>query len=292
MNIKIAPLEPGKIEASHALVETTMAELGDRFPCGCRAHGPLAGFGFKPPTLGTLKAIGELKSRQAKDLNTPGKFGAASLVRALEAFDAKATSEGAEGAHVARLATYTVGDVLYLGFAWQAAREPDGIELRDQGCARCGEAFASIRLDVRTLKVRARPETVTEGEPLSARVGLRRGFTMPGGEKVSTVLVRPPSWSDTFWGLDEKGWQNEALVSAWTYKAAIAGTDADHGPGIRPVITMREIDQLWPEDGRLIDEALAKITPTPDLRVDVSCPECGADNLIGMAWQSADFFGV
>ena len=50
-------------------------------------------------------------------------------------------------------------------------------------------------------------------------------------------------------------------------------------------------DCLWPEDCRLIDEALSKITPTPELRVEVTCPDCGADSLIGMDWSHPDFFG-
>lgn len=290
MNVQVQPLAPGEIVPSHELVPSTMRELGNRFPCGSRHHGPLAPFEFRPPNLGTLKAIGELKARGKKDLNTPGKLGCASLVRALTAFDGRDTSQGSEGSHVAALSQFTVGDVLYLGFAWQAEREPEGIEIRDQACGRCGGAFPSIRLDVRTLKVTTRPETVTDAEPLTVRVGLRRGFKLPDGQKVTTLLLRPPSWSETFWALDETGWNNAALLQAWTFKAAICGTDASHD-GIRPSITFREIDQLWPEDCRLIDEALSKITPTPELRVEVTCPDCGADSLIGMDWSHPDFFG-
>lgn len=290
MNVKIEPLPPGKIETSipGGLVSTTLSELGGALPGTFGPGGGRIPYTFNPPTMGTLKRIGELRAR--KDVNTPGKLAVAALVRALATLGSRDLAQGAEGAHAAEVAKLSIGDVLTLTFAWQLARAPEGVELKDQACARCGEAFETVRVDLGTLKVRALPELGEGAEPPAARVGLRRGFKLPDGSKVTTVLLRSPSWADVFWLLDEKGWANPALIQAFTLKGAIAGTDAEHD-GIRPSVTMREIDQLWPEDVALIEEALAQIVASPDLRVECRCPSCGADNLIGLSWADPGFFG-
>lgn len=289
-NVLVDPLEPGVIEVlgGHELEKTTMGELGDRLPNGSSGIGKeLAGCAFHAPNLGTLRRVGELKAR--KDLTLPGKRAAYSLARVLTELEGVEFGKRKEELDALDVARLPVGDVLYLAFRWQFHKEPDGLQLTNQGCSTCGASYPEIEVDLSGLEVDTRPHGLEE--PLRVRVGLRRGFDNVDGSRVSTVLLQSPTWLQTFWGLGQEGWGNPDLIRSWTFKAAICGTDAPH-EGIRPTISMREVDQLYPVDARLIEEALATVIATPDLQVQLpACPKCGAKTLVGLDWTDPGFFG-
>ena len=291
MNNKIAGLAPGVVEVSAELQRTTVADLAGTLPCGPALTGPRVPFVFRPPVMGLLREIGALKGKKAI-AGIPGKHACYAMAKALRSLGERTMGEasGDKGAasDALAIADLTIGDVLHLGFAWQEAKEPDGIVLRDQICRECLTAFPEVVADLRTLEVYARPEDLDE--PLSARVGLRRGF-MHAGRKVSTVLVQPPRWRDVFWLLQPEDWKNAEKVEAFSIKSAIVGTDAEYDGTARPNVGMTEIDQLWPQDVRLLSDAIARIAPTPDLRVHLTCPSCGADALVALGWTDPGFFG-
>ena len=290
MNVKVEGLAPGQVVASAELEKTTMADLGDHLPCGPRTDGPRVTFEFRPPVMGLLREIGALKGNKAIAA-IPGKHACYAMAKALRLLGDRpmgaAVGDKAAAGDALEIANLTVGDVLHLGFAWQAAKEPDGIVLRDQVCRECQATFPEIVADLGTLEVFARPEGA---EPLAARVGLRRGF-MHAGKKVSTVLVQPPRWRDVFWLLQPEDWKNAEKVEAFSIKSAIIGTDAEYDTDVRPSVGMTEVDQLWPQDVRLLADAIARVAPTPDLRVHLECPKCGAEALVALGWTDPDFFG-
>jgi hypothetical protein len=239
--------------------------------------------------MGLLREIGALKGNKAI-AGIPGKHACYAMAKALRSLGdrsmgAAAGDKGA-AADALAIADLTIGDVLHLGFAWQNAKEPDGIVLRDQVCRECLSSFPEVVADLGTLEVYARPE---DSESLAARVGLRRGF-MHAGKRVTTVLVQPPRWRDVFWLLQPEDWKNAEKVEAFSIRSAIVGTDAQYDGDNRPTVGMAEIDQLWPQDVRTLSEAIAQIAPTPDLRVHLECPKCGAEALVALGWMDPGFF--
>lgn len=282
---KIEPAQPGEVHVSYEPTETTMNALGDRLPHGLLTpEGAQRDFEFRPPTMGTRKQLGALKGR--KDLSKrPGMFVAYWLAHALRSLcgrDLAAMKEAEAALLVARL---TYGDILYLIFRWQQLGAPDGLELPAEGCGKCGAPFSEVLVDVGTLTVGELPADASQANPPRARLGLTRGFPM-GALKVSTVLLQPPTWMDTFWVLSTEQWSNTELIRAQLLKASVCGVDAAEVQAV----PMSAIDELWPVDVRAIDEATSRVTPTPDLRIVVPCPECGTPNETALDWRSADFF--
>lgn len=285
-NLDVEPLEPGQVESSIELEDVTLAELGGELAHGLITDGGvIRSYTFKPPTLGTRKQLGAIRGNPELRKH-PGKLLAHWLGAALSELcgvDMTALKEAEAGMVAARL---TVGDFLLLLFAWNQASHPEGLPLALSGCGKCGHPFDNVNVDLGTLQVSRLPlEGVGYDSPPLARVGLKTGFPWKG-DKVSAVLVRPPTWLGTYWTLSRQQWSNTELLTARIVRDCIVGTDV----GGRP--NDAALDHMWPADINLIDEGMAEIAPTPDLQVTVECPACGASNNDQLDWQSVGFLGA
>lgn len=290
MPTPIPSLEPGEIDTRVELNQTTMGALGDVLPLGLFIDdGRHRDLTWHPPTMGTRKRLGGLRGR--KDLEgSPGRFVSYWLATALKSIG------GLELASmkVERAALLTgqlcVSDVIYAVLRWQVAARPDGLPLRGRGCGVCGASWDQVNVDLASLEVTELPGVDQDGEAYGpdhlpvARVGLLRGLPFQEGT-IQTLLLKPPSWVDSMGKLVDRQLSNQALRAALTIRGSICGTDA--GPRTLPLAVL---DELWPEDERLIDQALEKIVPTPNLEIAVPCPECGAENADILDWQDPGFF--
>jgi hypothetical protein len=285
--MKIEPLSPpGTVEIAHDLERISAADLGSYLPCGFpKDDGARTSFAFLPPTMGQRKRLQEVVGR--KEIKRwPGRVTAYWLARALEHLDGKPMAEyGTQDAQALAVARLSAGDVLHLMFAWQRLAHPKGFPVSIDACPRCGEAWGRVLVDLSTLDVHVRPVAATRADPLVARLALPDGLPGPGG-RVSTVLLRCPTWLDTFWTLTETQWSNSETIRCTMFKGAIIGTDA-----AVPMLTDAMLDELMPEDCNALDEALDRISPTPDLQIDVSCPRCEESTSVGLNWRQADFLG-
>lgn len=284
---------------NHALAPTSnVSELGTRtlgeaegeLPLGL--FDPEAGhvrtFRFNPPIMRTKQALGALKAR--KDLRKhPAKFISYYLAEALAElgpWDMNADRLKA----AARVGRLSFGDTIYLLFAWQSVNRPGGFSLAGSGCGQCGNDFDSVKVDVGSLEVSTLPETDADGNPWNhtnpplAVVGLKRGAPF-GKDRVETLALTPAPWS-VLWGLGDVAFQNPDLRTALMIKGAGIGNDANDATTLPKTV----VDELWPEDVDAIDNALGLITPTPDLRIEIECPECSARNQDVLDWSRPDFF--
>lgn len=280
-------LNPGERTAAFALVQTTMGELGDHLPHGILTPtGRDTSFEFLPPTLGTEKRLGALGTR--KDLgDKPFRHAAFYLGQALRSLCGQdLTGMKPEEAALA-VARLPVADVLYLVFARQALARDGVLQVSVPGCTACPAEYDSVNVQLSTVEVTRLPDEATRDNPPVVRLGLTRGFPFPAGKKVSTVLLKPPAWVDSLWPLTAGAANNSSVVNAALMGAAICGVDTC---GLRQ-IPAQALDEIWPVDFEAINEALAEITPTPDLTVRFACPACGAEQSATLDWARADFFG-
>ena len=300
----IPGLEPGDIVSSHELVTTSMGGLSGELPHGLlNETGARRSFRFRPPTMGTRKELGAVKVR--KDLKSwPGKMTAYWLATALAELCGEAHGENIED-DALRVASLPAGDVLYMIMVWQHHTNPEGLPLVGYDCGRCGERFDNVLVDLSTMTTTRLPrdgdvfpdDHEREGEAMApsnrtdpplARVGLKHGFPFPDGQIVKTVLVKPPTWSDSFWRMSRAQYENSEMITAFTLKATICGVDTCARRGV----TDNAIDNIWPADVALISEAAGRVTPTPDVQILVPCPKCKQENITTLDWMSADFLKV
>ena len=297
----ITPLPPGEHHASVHLVRTTLGELAGELPHGLlKPDGAPTTYAFNPPTVGTRKRLGALKGR--KDLDQkPGMHTAYWLATALSHLDGVPMASLKIDEAALRVAQLTIGDILYLLFAWQHWSRPDGLPLTATGCGVCGHPFDQITVDLGTLEVMRLPRAGDQDEegaelppaslenPPLCRVGLHKG--MPHGDKhVQTVMLAPPKWVDTIYKVGKGQMHNNQLLRAVTLQAQIVAAS-----GIERMtrLPMEAIDELWPVDVEAIDRAAELVTPTPNLEVEVACPSetCDAINRTVLDWQEPVFFG-
>lgn len=282
----IKPLSPGERTEAFKLRHTTMGELGDHLPHGIlTATGRETAFEFLPPTLGTEKRLGALRTR--KDLaDKPFRHAAFYLGQALRSLCGQdLTVLKVEEAALA-VAKLPVADVLYLVFARQALARDGKLSLSVPGCSSCPAEYDAVNIDLASVEVTELPEDAGRDNPPLIRLGLVKGFPLQG-QKVSTVLLKPPAWVDSLWPLTAAAAQNNSVVNASLLGAAICGVDTC---GLRQ-IPPQALDEIWPVDFEAINEALAEITPSPDLNVRFACPSCGAEQGAVLDWARADFFG-
>lgn len=277
-------------EAEPYLVKRTLAELGDVLPHGRLEDMPnRTAFRFQPPTLGVRRRQGQVKAN-AKLQRNPARLLAAYLGAALHTLGGDDCRAWTDDQAIAKLGKLPVGDVLYLAMRWQALCFPDGAPLGDRQCGACGAEFGTVKVDLGTLEIDCLPDNARELAPV-ARVALREGFEVGAAERarpVRQVLVRPPAFGDVFYGLAAESMRNDELVGERLLRAAICGSDAlgaDRG------LPEGALDGLWPQDQRLLGQALELITPTPDLEIEITCPveRCRARNSEVLDWTAVGF---
>lgn len=282
------PLTPGSFRASLSLPETTLAELGDLLP-----HGLVDGatlhrtFRLRRPTMGLQKQVGALRS-DAAAARRPGTMFLrflALVVESIGSVDVGALKAGPAEELLGRL---TVGDTLYLGFAWQRARSPRGMPLGAIDCGGCGQSLSAVRVDVGTLATTHLPVDLAAADLPRAEVALWEPLPRSAGAPVDSVTVRSPAWGLAFGRLGVEGFRNGAAMQSRTFAAAIVGARA--GGQELAGVSEAQLDELLPDDVRLLDDAIASVTPTLDLTVEVACPHCGAVNRDKLDWQTEGFF--
>lgn len=280
----VAPLEPGQIVCEVTMTETTVADLGERLPHGEPLTLREIPFAFRPPTMGPKKELGSLAQNKTLK-NYPARLVATYLGTALEKLDDQAMRELKPEARGAKVGALTLGDVLYLLMRWQYLTNPKGLILGESRCGTCNYNFDAIKVDLGSLPVTV-PTVPEPGKAPTARVGLHRGF-MFAGALVKTVEVTAPTWHDVWWEIAAANWSNIDLLAANTIRAAICGVDTSPVPRV----TDEAIDGIWPEDKELLDEAIEKVSATPDMEIEVTCPRetCGVANALVIDWMSPDF---
>ena len=302
---EMLPAEPDAIHLSHTLVRDTLGAMAGTLPHGfLKPDGGLTFYSFKRPDMHLRTRLGSLKER--KDLQQyPGKHTAYWLALALADLDGEALPLKPEQAAL-KVAQLTVGDILFLLFAWQHQSSRKGLQMSASGCGVCGASFDSIRVDLGTMEVLRAPragdtypegheragkpcDLVTPDTPLRARVGLYD--PMPWDDAaIQTLLLGPARWIDTFYKLGAGQLRNNDVLKAAIIRAQIVQMLGCPLP--RPTSDM--VGRLLPDDVNLIDEAAGQITPSPDLQVEIACPNetCSATNTTVLDWQSPAFFGV
>ena len=272
------------------LVKRTLAELGDVLPHGRLEDYPgRTAFRFMPPVLGVRRRQGQVKAN-TKLQRSPARMLAAYLGAALDTLGTDSCRAWTDDQAIERLGKLPVGDVLYLSMRWQALCYPDGAPLGDRQCGACGAPFGNVKVDLGTLEIDCLPDEARELRPV-ARVCLLHGFELGSPDKrraVAQVLVRPPSFGDVFYGLAPESMRNDELVGERLLRGAILGSDAlgpDRG------LPDGALDDLWPQDQRLIGRALELITPSPDLEIEIACPvdRCRATNSEVIDWTAVGF---
>jgi len=299
----IEKLEPGQVrisgyeydDAGNAsgpgpLETLTLGELDGTLPHGF-VRGPelVRSYRFNAPKMGLRRKIGELRQKP-KIAGSLGRLTAYVLALALESIGGEPMPKQREKAALL-VAGLTVGDVFALSMDWRRVCAPRGIKFEDGSCGHCGSGWSSVRINLDTVGVRALPADATAADSPRARVGLYDGI--PFGEgTVQTVVVKPPTWLDFLWGVHGEAQNNKTLLRARTLGAAICATDIEVGG--RPIqrLPLQALDELMPDDEALLDETISRIVPTPEMVVEVDCPDCGQKNVVPMdPWNNPGFFG-
>jgi hypothetical protein len=277
-DLNLPQTPPGEIVTETTLTPTTLGELGGTLPQTRQA------FRFHPPTMGTMKRLGALDA-DGKLRKHPGRYLAYFLGGALAELGGKdCGAPGATDTGATLVLALPVGDVFALMLAWKRTTTPKGADLGAGECGKCGAPFGSMVLDLGEIQVLELPEGA---EAPAARVGLYSGFPFPAGQVVRTVLVKPPTWGESFAALPASGWSNPAALTMATIQAAIAAVDTTKAPRV----PTEALDELTQEDAELINEALERISPTPDLVMEVDCPACQHTNQHRIDWKDVGFFG-
>lgn len=264
---------------------TSLADLLGNLPHGTLQEGGTP-YTFRPPNLGTQKRLGAVAGNVELQ-KRPGRLAAYWLATALDSLAGEPMS-GKADADALRVARLPIGDLLTLMFAWQREAHPEGLALPGSSCGTCGADFGTVRVNLDTLQVNALPEGVGLERRPTALVGLHRGFPFPKDRIVRSVVVRPPAWIDTLWDVGRDGWNNPALIRARMFRAAIAAVDTIPAPSVPEAA----LDELWPQDADLLDDAIGQVSPGPDLEVFVDCPSpgCGERNRTILDWRTPGFF--
>ena len=282
---EVLPMDPGAFEVAHKLISTTLGDRVDRLGHGfADSHGMAQDYSFRPPNLGTRKRLGALQGDR-KLTSKPGLYFAHWMGTALlnvGGRDLTAMKRGQAALEVARL---PLGDFLLLMFAWQHSAHPEGLPVGLPGCVSCGIPFDDVTVDLATLELKVLPDGVTAEDPAVARVGLRKGFEFRG-EAVRTVMLRPPTWLDVYWPVSAAQWRNSALLQERVLRGAIYATDANG----KVKLPAGALDELWPVDLDLMNEALGQLVPFPIMTVEVPCPVCDQLNSEVLDWQAAPGF--
>lgn len=278
MTENLPPADPGEILTETTLVPTTLGELGGILP---HTRQP---FRFHPPTMGTMKRLGALDA-DGKLRKYPGRYLAYFLGGALAELGGKdCGAPGVTDTGATLVLALPTGDVFALMLAWKRSTTPKGADLGAGECGKCGAPFGSMVLDLGEVQVLALPEGA---EPPAARVGLQEGFAFPAGQVVRTVVVKPPTWGESFAALPAVAWGNPAALTLATIQAAIAAVDTCRAPRV----PAEALDELHQVDADLISEALERISPTPDLVLELDCPSCHHTNQHRIDWKDVGFFG-
>lgn len=293
--MRIEALEPGAVEASHdKITRTTMEARGARLLHGVKP-GDATPFSFRPPNLKTLRDLGKLKDR--RDLAVrPGRFAAYYIAKALASFGEPGAAFGAElkpwgdlndDGKAQVVGALPFGDVLFLLFYWKAHSSPKGYNLGPYGCVSCGLRTDALTVDLFELEAFA-IEGISVEDPPRARVGLRH--PIPVGEKATatTVMLRPPSWLGVLGELTGEQIFREEDLAFHTFKGAICGSDASDLSRLPD----DSIDSLWPDDLELLQEALDKVIPAPDMKMRITCPgeTCDQQHTRSLTWATPGFF--
>lgn len=288
------PTRDHALDPTSNVSELALRALGDApntLPLGLfhGEAGHVSTFEWNPPVVRTKKRLGALKAR--KDLKRhPAKFVSYYLATALSKlgpWDLNALKVE-EAARLVSLLSF--GDTIYLLFSWQGINQPDGFKLVGSGCGQCGQPFDEVLVDAGSLEVSQLPPTDVDGNPWTATnrplavVGLSKGAPF-GPETVKTLGLSPAPWN-VLWSLGETAFTNPDLRAALMIKGSGCANDANDAT----VIPDGLVDELWPQDVQAIDNALGLVTPTPDLRIVVPCPNCGAENQDVLDWSRPDFF--
>lgn len=288
----LIPPDRGTYRVSYALARRTLGDLGDALPHGLADGGEaLRTFGLRRPTMGLQKQVGALR-QDATLAKRPGALLVRFLARVLSHLGGRDLGSLDDARAAELVGRLTVGDVLFLGFAWQRARHPRGLPLGDVDCGSCGRALGDVRVDLDSLEVTVvdSDRDLLRGAP-RAVVRLWEPIPLPSGKLVDLVEVRSPAWGAAFGRLaaDSFG-RNRALMQARTFAASIAGARA----GEDDLVGLPEsaLDELMPDDVKLLDEAIEAVTPSLDLGIEVACPHCGASNRTTLDWQSEAFYSA
>lgn len=277
--MRVEPLAPGERRAKTNLQTVSLAELGDRLPFGGPEGRELT---LRPPVFGVRKKQGAVKGR--KDLQRhPGRLTIAWLLPAIASLQGQPVEAEKEPENALRLSRLSFGDVLYVMMRWQVLSYPEGWPIGDATCGLCGGELRGIRVDLNEIPITALPEDGVEAPTIE--VGLRRGFAVGSRGTVKALRLRPPSWTAVY-NLGTEGWANGEVMRSKLLADAICGTDIE---GLERV-PEEALDNLWPEDLTILDEALETITPTPDMEIEVDCPHCQGKNSTKIDWKDPGFF--
>lgn len=278
----IDPLPPGEVQTDAALVQTTLGARGPMLPLGLPGLLGVTGFSLRPATVGLAKRLGALRER--KDLKAKAGQLIAHLVGAsLYSLGGQVFDQTPEGTAAAALAVskLSAADVMYICLSI-ILEGGDPLHIDGGACHACATALGRIAVDVGTV------ETTTlvgaHADLPRARVGLLRPLVTARGS-ATTVLLRPPTWGETFWDVPAADLGNGAAIQARLLLACVEATDSEAVPRILPGF----LDDVPVRLAAQIVAALEKITPTPDMRVEVACPACGAENARALPWQTAVF---
>jgi len=274
-NDELITLSHGALESSTVNAMFGMLPMGIETPSGI-----VSSYTFRPPKMGVQKRLGEIKAR--RDLiKRPGRLIAYFLGAALASLNGEDMSILDEDEAALRVARLPVGDVFYLLYAHYAMSNRRGFRLDGFACGSCGAGFDAIRVDVGGIEVTRIPPG--QDRHPTARIELFEGFPFRG-ETATSVTVRPPVWVDTFWSLSASQFNNAAIISASIIKGGIVEVNGQH-----QTVTAEELDELWPEDASLIEDALGLITPSTDQVVEIVCPTCGSKQHTDVPWQDLAF---
>jgi len=286
---RIPSLQPGETSVSFELVETTLGELEGQLPHGfLTADGSRREVVFERATVALAKKRGELKQDQGLVKKTGQLFAHWLGMSISRLGQHDLAGERNMKQRALKVAELTFADFLFLMIAYHRAAKPGGYAMKGLSCGICGIDWPEVNVKFDTLKVSALPPDASLANPPLVRVGLHHGFEYPKGETVRTVLLKPPSFMTSVWPLTAQEWDNTVALGAALIEASVVQVDTvDIGkfmklpPGI--------IDTWMEEDLNLCNEALGRITPTLDLRLDVQCPSCGELNEALVDWRSPGF---
>lgn len=297
MPTKIATVPYGDAPTSNAeLIATTIGAQGNQLPLGLfeTEHGRIVEFEFNPPIMKWKKKLGQLKTR--KDLRQqPGRlvsYWLAVALARLGPYDLNKLGLDKAAQVTARL---SFGDVLFLLFRWQFVEDESGLKIPGDACGACNKSFEAVRIQADSIELTCLPDRDTDGrewswenQPASV-VGLAKGMPHKTKElkevQIRTLLLQAPTWIDSFWKLTQDNWGNNDLRAWYLLRSATRAHDVDDRP-----IADASFDELWPADIGRMDQALALVTPTPTMAVDVICPQCEALNEVPIRIDSPGFF--
>lgn len=281
----VLPDAPGEPSPCDELATATLEDLGDVLPHGLAVDGQLErAFVLRRPTMGLQKQVGGLRA-DATLAKRPGALYLRFLGLVVEQLGTQRLGDLKPGVADELLGRLTIGDVLFLGYAWQRACAPRGLSLGQVDCGGCGSPLGDVRVDPGSLEVTHLP--VAQLRP--PETALRLYDPIPVGTRTVVALrLRPPLWGVAYGRIGPESFANPAAVQARAFVSAVSAALCADGTEI-PGLTEAALDELMPDDVRAIDAALGALTPTLDLAVEVECPACGKLNRDTLDWRSPGF---